>query len=418
MKIYDTALRQQVVLKLPELAGLADATAQHSPAHGLLTNHTNRPVISIYTCGVTPYDAAHLGHIFTFQTYDLLQRRLEDLGYAVRLVRNITDVDDPIFKRAKELGIPYQELADQETERLQTVMRQLHMRPAAAEPKASDYIQDMADAVRQLLDSGHAYSLDNSDGSSDIYFDISTSPGFAEETHLPYKLQLAFMADRGGDPGRSGKRQPLDFLLWHGVSDPEDSAAWDTGIGRGRPGWHIECSVMSAATLGTPFAIHGGGMDLIFPHHACEIAQTKALTNGELSKHWLHVAPLSFAGEKMSKSLGNLVFAHDLLKVHKPNVVRLALMHYRHRVGGEWQSQALEKAASLDARLQQCMSAARQPELRPYLDNIRAALDDDLNTPKVIRILQQLAEAPPKIAANTQKTEQDSITFLLGLQYS
>ncbi|MDB5186037.1 MAG: cysteinyl-tRNA synthetase, partial [Candidatus Saccharibacteria bacterium] len=208
----------------------------------------------MYVCGITPYDSAHLGHIFTFMTYDLLQRRLEDRGSTVQMVRNITDVDEPIYAKATQLGIHYKELASDETESFQATLRALNFRESYAEPKASEYIDEMAEAVKTLMDKGFAYHVDG-----DIYYDVSKFPDFGKFSGFNHRLQLAFMRERGGDPDRAGKRNPLDFLLWKGVSDPHDPAQWNTVVGNGRPGWHIECTVMSEKTLGIPFDLHGGG---------------------------------------------------------------------------------------------------------------------------------------------------------------
>ncbi len=380
--------------------------------------------VNIYVCGITPYDAAHLGHIFTFLAYDLLQRRLEDSGYDVRLVRNVTDVDEPIFIRAAELGETYQELAERETKRLDDVMQSLHMRKLYAEPKASEYILEMAEAVERLLISGFGYRLEN-----DIYFDVSRQVGFGNFSGFSDRLQLGFMADRGGDPGRAGKRNQLDFLLWRGITDIDDPAAWDmnAAIGRGRPGWHIECSIMSMALFNTPATttpidIHGGGMDLIFPHHECEIAQNEALRDGRneaapLIRHWMHVAPLSYHGEKMSKSLGNLVFAHDLLEKHGPAVIRLALMHYHYRIGGEWQDQFLERSACLVRLLQKAADYQNGIDLQPYLARIRSALDEDLNTPLILDMLHDMAADILASDRPHSRCSQDlrAIFSLLGL---
>lgn len=363
MRFYDTAQRKITMFSIPE----------------------GRPV-GMYVCGITPYDAAHMGHIFTFMAYDLLQRRLEDKGAEVRLVRNVTDVDEPIFARARETGEDYRDLAGRETKRLRSVLERLHFRPAWAEPLASQYVAEMAAAAGRLLESGHAYRLDD-----DLYFDTAAYPGFGRFSGFDDRLRMAFMADRGGDPERAGKRQPLDFLLWRGIDDPGDPAAWDAPVGRGRPGWHIECSVMSSELLDTPLDIHGGGMDLIFPHHESEIAQSESLGAAPFSRHWMHVAPLQYHGEKMSKSLGNLVFAHDILDHYDPAVVRLALMHYHYRIGGEWQDQYLHHAECLAVWLQKAANHPNGTDIQPYLARIRSALDDDLDTPLILRILHEMA---------------------------
>ncbi len=371
-----------------------------------------KEIAGIYVCGITPYDSAHLGHIFTFMTYDLIQRRLEDDGIEVRLVRNITDVDEPIFKRAAELNIDYRKLARQETDDFQDVMRRLNFRPAFAEPKASEYIDQMADAIKDLLDKGAAYRLGH-----DIYFDVKSDPSYGSFSSFPPKLLPRFLKLRGGDPDRDGKRNPLDFLLWRGISDKEDKAAWDSIVGRGRPGWHIECTVMSAETLGIPLLLHGGGSDLIFPHHESEIAQARALyEESSFSEHWLHVAPLSYLGEKMSKSLGNLVFAKDLLKAHKPSAIRLALMHYHYREGGEWQPELLDEAADLLDRLSSCFGRVSQDQASALLDSLRNAIDNDLDTHSIYHILQDFCDRP----VGDGKAESETlnrITDLLGIKF-
>lgn len=341
-------------------------------------------MVTIYVCGVTPYDSAHLGHIFTFMTYDLLQRRLEDLGYKVKLVRNITDVDEPIFARAAEHGEHYQTLAKREINSFQEIMRKLNFRDPTAEPLASEYIDVMAQSVQKLLETSHAYRLEH-----DIYFDISTYDSFGSFSNLPDQLQVKFMHDRGGDPERPGKRHPLDFLLWRGISDKTDPAAWDTPVGYGRPGWHIECSIMSSHLLGTPIDIHGGGMDLIFPHHECEVVQSESLGQKPFAQNWLHVAPLSLYGEKMSKSLGNLVFADDLIKEHSPAAVRVLLLNYHYGIGGEWRDDLWHDAKLLTDELRQYITVHYGTAKTGLLNEVRAAIDSNLDTPAVLKSLRQ-----------------------------
>lgn len=356
VKIFDTAHKDYV-----EFAPPADAP------------------VRIYVCGITPYDSAHLGHIFTFMTYDLLQRRLEDMGHEVRLVRNITDVDEPIYAKARELGLDYRELAADETASFQLTLEELNFRKPFAEPRASEYIDQMAAAVKVLLDKDFAYKLED-----DIYFDVAKYPAYEKFSGFNERLIHGLARMRGGDPDRAGKRNPLDFLLWKGIQDADDPAQWETVVGTGRPGWHIECSVMSAETLGVPFDIHGGGSDLIFPHHSSEIAQSHGLGEPVMARHWLHVSPMLFDGEKMSKSLGNLVFAHDLLSHHSPAVIRLALMHYHHRVGGEWIPELLVEGERLFARVKHCAPQMSAKAGEQLLHQVRKCLDDDLNTLEVI----------------------------------
>ena len=363
------------------------------------------PIATIYTCGITPYDSAHLGHIFTFQTYDLLQRRLEDQGHEVRLVRNITDVDEPIYKKAHELGVPYTQLAEEETALFQAVLAELNFRPAYAEPRASQYIFQMATAVSKLIENGFAYQL-----ADDVYFDVSTYENFGKNSGFSDRLLMAFTRKRGGDPDRIGKRSPLDFLLWRGVSDSNDLAAWDTELGRGRPGWHIECSVMASELLGTPFDLHGGGDDLIFPHHECEVAQSYGLGQPKLANYWMHVAPILYAGEKMSKSLGNLVFAKDLLKEHSAAVIRLSLMHYHHRTGGEWQPEFLEEATSLLQALNDKETHCSLKAANLLLQEVRAALDDDIDTHRILHALKDFINS---LAADSEAEAEGASAVVL-----
>jgi len=334
--------------------------------------------VKIYVCGVTPYDSAHLGHVFTFMTYDLLQRRLEDLGHEVKMVRNITDVDEPIYARANEMGITYTELAQNEIKSFRYTMKVLNFRPPYAEPLASEYIDEMADAVKALLRDKFAYYV-----GKDVYFDIARYPGYGKFSGFSERLQLGLSAMRGGDLNPD-KRHPLDFLLWKSVVDPNDTARWNSIVGVGRPGWHIECSVMSSKLLGLPLDIHGGGNDLIYPHHSAEIAQTYGLGHPALAKHWVHVSPMFGDGEKMSKSLGNLVFARELLNKYEPAVIRLALMHYHHRIGGEWQPELLLEADKLLGKIRQTMSGSDKKSAELLLSRVRLALDDDLNAPEVV----------------------------------
>jgi L-cysteine:1D-myo-inositol 2-amino-2-deoxy-alpha-D-glucopyranoside ligase len=368
-------------------------------------------MVKMYICGITPYDSAHLGHILTFMTYDLLQRRLEDMGHDVRLVRNITDVDEPIFQRASELGIPYTQLATDETAEFQSVMHQLNFRAPYAEPLASEYIAQMITAISQLLDTGYAYRLE-----TDIYFDTGKLQAFGSFSGFSQELMLKFMKRRGGDPARPGKRQPLDFLLWRGVNDPADLAAWESSFGRGRPGWHIECSVMADSILGTPFDLHGGGNDLIFPHHECEIAQSAALGQPHLARLWSHVAPLSYLGEKMSKSLGNLVFAKQLLADHEPSVVRLSLMQYHYRTGGEWCPGFLDTTKAMLHHLR--TDHISQQRADKMLAEVRNALDDDLDTHRIVHALTDCLHSKAGTNEAAGMATVKKVLDLLGIAYS
>jgi L-cysteine:1D-myo-inositol 2-amino-2-deoxy-alpha-D-glucopyranoside ligase len=342
--------------------------------------------VSMYVCGITPYDSTHLGHAATYLSYDLLVRRLEDLGHEVRLVRNVTDVDDSILPKARELGVPYLELAASELARFQSDMAALDMRPPSAEPRATEAIDGMIDLINTLLDKGHAYLTHGT-----VFFDISTFPRFGELSHYSRDHMIRLARARGGKPDDPHRRDPLDFVLWQ--PSLEDEPAWRAPFGVGRPGWHVECSVMAMANLGTTIDLHGGGTDLIFPHHECEIAQSESVTGESFSRHWMHSAMVSYEGEKMSKSLGNLVFVSDLLKVADPRAIRLALLRHHYRAGFEWHDTDLDEGSALLRRLLAATERDSGADPRPFAARVRAALDADLDAPRAIEALDDLASA-------------------------
>ena len=361
MRIYDTARRAIVPFDPPA-------------------------TVRMYVCGITPYDSTHLGHAATYLTYDLLVRRLEDLGHEVRMVRNITDVDDSILPKARELGVPYLELAEAEMARFHSDMDALDMRPPIAEPRATEAIDAIIELVGRLLESGNAYLTHGT-----AYFDVSTFPNFGALSHYAEENMVRLARARGGNPDDPHRRSPLDFVLWQ-PSGP-DEPAWRAPFGVGRPGWHIECSAMAMVEHGPTLDLHGGGTDLIFPHHECEIAQSESLTGKPFARHWMHSAMVNYEGEKMSKSLGNLVFVSDLLKKADARAVRLALMHHHYRSGFEWYDSEIEEGSALLHRLVAAAACPDGPDPRPFAQAVRDALDDDLDAPRALDALDDLASA-------------------------
>ncbi len=337
-------------------------------------------VVTMYTCGITPYDSTHLGHAATYLTYDVLQRRLRDLGYDTRCVRNVTDVDDSILPKARELGVHYLDLAAGELARFQADMVRLETIPAWSEPRATSAIADIRGFIGMVLDTGHAYTAGGA-----VYFDVATAPGFGLLSHLERDEMLELAAERGGNVEDPHKRDPLDFVLWQPSADDEPS--WDTLWGPGRPGWHIECSALCLRELGTTIDLHGGGSDLIFPHHECEAAQSEAATGEPLVRHWMHQAMVRMDGEKMSKSLGNLVFVSDLAEVWDPRAIRLACVGHHYRDSWEWHDSLMEVA---DERLRRWVAAG---EGSGALDRVRAALDEDLDTPAAVEEIDAAVDA-------------------------
>lgn len=365
MRLYDTA-RQAVVPFTPD------------------------EMVLMYTCGITPYDATHLGHAATFLVYDVVQRRLIDLGHTVRCVRNVTDVDDPLFAKARELGVHYLDLAAGEEARFNRDMVALNALPVYSTPRASSAISDIRGFIGMVLDRGFAYVAGGS-----VYFDVSKSPTFGEVSHYSQEQMIAFARQRGGNVDDPNKRHPLDFVLWHPSAD--DEPAWDATWGAGRPGWHIECSALALRELGTTIDLHGGGSDLIFPHHECERAQSEAATGEQFVKHWMHVAMVFKDGEKMSKSLGNLVFVDQLRTEWDPRSIRLAVIEHHYRNEWEWNDELMPRNR---ARLE-AWKASVGGSASSILDDVRACLDDDLNTPGAVSAIDAAAAAGSDVSQAT-----------------
>ncbi len=296
------------------------------------------PHVLMYTCGITPYDATHLGHAATFLAYDVLQRRLIDRGHTVTCVRNVTDVDDPLFAKARQLGIHYLDLAAGEEARFEADMEALNALPVASTPRASSAIPDIRGFIGMVLDRGFAYQAGGA-----VYFDVTRFGDFGSVSNYSHEQMLAFARERGGDVDNPDKRHPLDFVLWQPSADDEPS--WDTLWGPGRPGWHIECSALALRELGTTIDLHGGGADLIFPHHECERAQSEAATGEPFVRHWMHTALIAKDGAKMSKSLGNLVFIDALRKEWDPMAIRIGIIEHHYRTEWEWDDELMPRAA-------------------------------------------------------------------------
>jgi len=344
------------------------------------------PEVRMYVCGITPYDSTHLGHANTYLTYDLLIRRLEDLGHSVKLVRNITDVDDSILPKARELGVDFLELAATETARFHRDMQALNTRPVFEEPHATRWVTEMVDLIETLADKGHTYVVDGT-----VFYDVSTFPSFGALSGYGEATMIEFAAERGGNPDDPRLRNPLDFILWQPSLDDEPS--WPSPWGDGRPGWHIECSAMSMGILGPTLDLHGGGSDLIFPHHECSRAQSEAANGVTFANHWMHTGMVAYQGTKMSKSLGNLVFVSELSKTHDPRAIRLALMAHHYRADWEWFDDDIATGARLLDRLHHAARAAGGPDPADYGTRVRAALDDDLDAPTALHALTELADA-------------------------
>ncbi len=359
--------------------------------------------VRLYVCGVTPYDTAHLGHAFVFATFDTLVRLLRAKGLAVTYTQNVTDIDDPLFEKAKELGnITWDELARRETERFLREMAAISVAMPDHFVRASEELDTMFGIIQALLDKGFAYINDGW-----IYFDVKSDPTYGQLAEaagiVGYDALLQEANEHGNDPTDPRKRDPLDFLLWRGATEP-DEPSWPSPWGNGRPGWHIECTAMATRYLGPQLDIHGGGTDLIFPHHSSEIAQAENATGVRpYVRTWMHVGMVALNGTKMSKSLGNLVIVGKLLETYSPDAVRVILAQHHYRQPWEYFEADMQAAQDFADRLAEAASMDDgKPDTPAYaLWSISqhftpaaafiAALEDDLNTPRALAVMDDLA---------------------------
>jgi L-cysteine:1D-myo-inositol 2-amino-2-deoxy-alpha-D-glucopyranoside ligase len=376
--------------------------------------------VGIYVCGVTPYDTTHIGHAFTFLTFDILVRLLRHKGIDVTYVQNVTDIDDDILRKAKEVGLEWDELGRRETEKYLADMRNLNALPFDHYTAATQHVPEMLGIIEKLVEGGHAYVVNGN-----VYFAVATDPEFGKLSHLSLDQMLPIANERGNNPDDPNKRDPLDFVLWQAGAPGEPT--WESPWGPGRPGWHIECTAMATRYLGPSIDIHGGGHDLIFPHHECEIAQSENATGVQpFSRFWAHVAMVNYEGEKMSKSLGNLVLASELLKTHPADAIRLYLFSHHYRATWEFQDEEMTEWAHRTARIHDAMhresgSDDAEIDVATYREAFFDALERDLHTPAAIGTLIALADAVHAAPAGSDVAPaQDAMRELgdiLGLTY-
>lgn len=346
--------------------------------------------VGIYVCGVTPYDTTHAGHAFTYITYDVLIRYLRHQGYDVTYVQNVTDIDDDILRKAKEVGMSWQELGQSETARFRKDLKDLNALDPDHYTAATDHIAEVIALTQKLVDLGLAYESQGS-----VYYSVSADPDFGKLSHLAPDEMLPIANERGNFPNDPKKRNPIDFVLWQAMAPGEPF--WESPWGPGRPGWHIECSAMSMKYLGPQVDIHGGGSDLIFPHHECEIAQAEPASGvAPFVRYWVHVGMVGYQGEKMSKSLGNLVRVADVLKTHKADTLRLYLSSNHYGSPWEFEDAALGEWEQVADRLIAATNAESGSGKAATSDDLRtaffAALDNNLDTPGAINVLRELAD--------------------------
>jgi L-cysteine:1D-myo-inositol 2-amino-2-deoxy-alpha-D-glucopyranoside ligase len=342
----------------------------------------------LYVCGITPYDATHIGHAATYLAFDLLNRAWRNAGHDVTYVQNVTDVDDPLLERAAKVHVDWVELAERETQLFRDDMVALRVLPPAHYIGAVESIPLVITLIERLQEDGAVYAVDG-----DLYFSVTADPAFGNVSGLDRDQMLTLFAERGGDPDREGKKDPLDCVLWRAERPGEP--AWESPFGPGRPGWHIECSAIALEYLGIAFDVQGGGTDLVFPHHEMSAGQAQvAHPPSTYAKAYAHQGMVAYDGEKMSKSRGNLVFVSALRNSEvDPMAIRLTLLRHHYRPDWEWTDDQLWDAVDSLGRWRAALALGAGAEAAPVVDAVLAALADDLDAPTAVAAVEAWVHA-------------------------
>ena len=374
--------------EVPSLAVTGPEVSLHDTSTGALVPTRPDGTARLYVCGITPYDATHLGHAATYVAFDLLNRAWRAAGHDVTFVQNVTDVDDPLLERATKVGVDWQELAERETQLFRDDMEALRVLPPAHYVGAVESIPMAVALIEKLVAAGATYTVD-----TDLYFSVTADDTFGDESGWEREQMLAIYGERGGDPERPGKKDPLDCVVWRGERDGEP--AWDSPFGPGRPGWHIECSAIALEHLGHAFDVQGGGSDLVFPHHEMSAGHAQvAHPDHRFAQAYVHAGMVGYDGEKMSKSRGNLVFVSALrMSEVDPMAIRLALLRRHYRSDWEWTDDQLWDAVdTLDAWRLAVAAGAGAPA-GPVVEAVLGHLAADLDAPSAVAALQAWADA-------------------------
>jgi L-cysteine:1D-myo-inositol 2-amino-2-deoxy-alpha-D-glucopyranoside ligase len=372
---------------LPALPVTAPPVSVHDTATGGLVETRPDGPARMYVCGITPYDATHIGHAATYVAFDLLHRAWRNNGHEVVYVQNVTDVDDPLFERAAKVGVDWRELAARETELFRQDMTALRLLPPHHFPGAEESLGLIVDLIQRLQEAGAVYQVED-----DLYFSVASDPAFGDESGWTREQMLAVFGDRGGDPDRPGKKDPLDCLVWRAERPGEP--ALDSVLGRGRPGWHVECTAMSLDLLGERFEVQGGGTDLIFPHHEMCASEAQVLTATPYAAAYVHAGMVGYDGEKMSKSKGNLVFISALRNSDvDPMAIRLTLLRHHYRSDWEWTDDQLWESVDLLDRWRRALAVGAGAPAGPVVESVLAALATDLDAPAAVALVHALLDA-------------------------
>jgi L-cysteine:1D-myo-inositol 2-amino-2-deoxy-alpha-D-glucopyranoside ligase len=389
---------------IPAVPGTGLPVHVYDTASAAVRQLTPGPVARMYVCGITPYDATHIGHAATYVTFDLLGRALRDAGHEVLYVQNVTDVDEPLLERAARDGVPWRELAEEQIALFREDMTALAVIAPDYYVGVVEGVPSVVKAVTDLLSDGSAYRVavpqgEGSTGAGDVYFDLSSVSDFGSVSRWDRDQMMAVYAERGGDPERAGKRDKLDPLLWREARAGEPS--WPGGdLGEGRPGWHIECTTIALDYLGMTFDVQGGGTDLVFPHHEMSAVQACGLTgSAPFALAYVHQAMVGLDGEKMSKSRGNLVLVSTLRRAGvDPMAIRLAVLAHHYRTPWQWSDQVLADAQLRLATWRAALSGNGGPPAASTIARIRECLAHDLDAPGALRAVdawvQQTMQGP------------------------
>lgn len=377
-----------VVPPRPDLPGSGLPLRLFDSASGQVRPTAPGPTARMYVCGITPYDATHMGHANTYVSFDLVQRVWADAGHDVHYVQNVTDIDDPLLERATATGQDWRAVADREIALFREDMTALNVIPPRDYVGAVESIPSVAAYVSRLLAQGDVYRVDD-----DLYFRVRNDPHFGSVAHLDQETMVRLFAERGGDPDRPGKTDSLDCLVWQNARP--DEPAWDSELGRGRPGWHIECAAIALDHLGMTIDVQGGGSDLAFPHHEMGASEAQCLTHEyPFARHYVHSGMVAWQGHKMSKSRGNLVFVSTLRREGvDPMAIRLALLAHHYRSDWAWTPHGLEGAAERLARWRAAVALPTGPSAAATLARVREVLADDLRTPSALDAIDAWAHA-------------------------
>jgi L-cysteine:1D-myo-inositol 2-amino-2-deoxy-alpha-D-glucopyranoside ligase len=374
--------------EIPTLPIQGPAVAIHDTASGSRVTTSPDGPARLYVCGITPYDATHMGHAATYVAFDLLNRAWRNAGHDVTYVQNVTDVDDPLLERATKVNIDWVELAERETELFRQDMTALRVLPPAHYTGAVESIPLVIDLIERLQETGAIYRVEE-----DLYFSVTADPSFGEVSGFDRQEMLRIFPERGGDPDRPGKKDPLDCVVWRAERPGEPS--WESPFGRGRPGWHIECTAMAMKFLGPAFDVQAGGSDLVFPHHEMSAGHSQvADPDAPFAKAYAHAGMVAYDGEKMSKSRGNLVFVSALRNSDvDPMAIRLVLLRHHYRADWEWTDDLLWDAVDTVALWRRALALGAGAPAAPVVEEILAALADDLDAPRALAAVDRWVAA-------------------------